>query len=567
VIDYSNADFARNSLRHVLVSLLRLNQCTPEDLRERGLRSFPDRSPQTTINVALRALRTQVAAIKGKHDQITSEKIISEAIVEACATIENERGDRDKARFETAMTLRATITRQQFPVGHGNFHAGRIKVLRSRPGSTDTIFDQSYAYDCGSENPEAFAYSIEEYRKEYAEQLEFLFVSHLHADHINGLDRLLGYEVPRIVVLPYLDLEDMASMALRDFGASRFSGLYREYVRDPVAWWHGRGVEIVIFIEPGGDDDVAPESSTPDGPTGGGDVDPGQWRYEQPMVRLAALLHKPIGSVPAGLTAATPGVVDARQLGPSPLLAGSESLFRLEWKSDVQDAWRSGDWCLVPYVHPVSDEKRSAFRGEILTHLKLTNPSPKDFQEMILSELSSSANARALVDIYGNHFQQDHNVVSMSLYSGPAASETKTNVSRARWQSKWILPKRNRVRDTSSIPSGWLGTGDSMLKQKKRRSPWRKFYSRYDASIGALNLPHHGSILNFDDEVLAWKQLKFALATTEQPKSRIAGIATTLKSVELAHKLGVVVDDKPTNTVTSQSERELEVTFRRSPSA
>jgi hypothetical protein len=105
-----------------------------------------------------------------------------------------------------------------------------------------------------------------------------------------------------------------------------------------------------------------------------------------------------------------------------------------------------------------------------------------------------------------------------------------------------------------------------MLKQNKRRSPWRKFYSRYNANIGALNLPHHGSIHNFHDEILAWDQLKLALATTEKRKARIADIEETLKSVVLAKQLGLLVDEQPTSAVTSKSERELEVTFRRSPS-
>jgi hypothetical protein len=104
-----------------------------------------------------------------------------------------------------------------------------------------------------------------------------------------------------------------------------------------------------------------------------------------------------------------------------------------------------------------------------------------------------------------------------------------------------------------------------MLKQNKRRFPWRQFYSRYNANIGALTLPHHGSIHNFHDEVLAWDQLHLALATTEKRKSRIADIETTLKSIELARKLDIIVDERPTNSVTSQSERELEVNSRSAP--
>jgi hypothetical protein len=61
--------------------------------------------------------------------------------------------------------------------------------------------------------------------------------------------------------------------------------------------------------------------------------------------------------------------------------------------------------------------------------------------------------------------------------------------------------------------------------------------------------------------VLAWSHLRLALATTEKKKSRIADIETTLKSVESAHMLSIIVDEKPANSVASRSEREFEVIF------
>jgi len=105
------------------------------------------------------------------------------------------------------------ITRCQFAVGHGGFHASSIKVLcdltgqatrdnLTKPAGLNTLLDLAYVYDCGSEHPGAFAKALKVYRETIAERLEILFVSHLHADHINGLDRLLGNKVPDISSCP-----------------------------------------------------------------------------------------------------------------------------------------------------------------------------------------------------------------------------------------------------------------------------------------------------------------------------------------------------------------------------
>jgi hypothetical protein len=568
MVNLKNADQARNSLCQVMLLLLREKKFAPEQL-ERCRLDIEKSIVRTPYNVsAFEGLKKIEKGIRDAHSEDASETIITAAIAQACSIFQTEQQILGEATSSMALAMfGASVARCQFAVGHGGFHAGRIQVLRSRfalasslsskSGDIETVFDQAYVYDCGSEHLDAFAEALQAYRKDYAEQLEVLFVSHLHADHINGLDRLLGYKIPRIVVLPYLDLEDIACIALHDFESGKFSGTYRDYIHDPVAWWRDHGVDTVIFIEPGGDDGVAPDSPLPDRPiVPGGPLAPMEWDWTQPQARLTAILQKPIGPVPSDLKPVDPAPSDpdARKLGQSALLAGPGSLFRLEWRHDPRDVWRSGDWCLVPYVHPVQDVQRAAFRAAILAHLKLSIPAPSEFRERILGELTSPKQAKALTNIYNDHFARNHNAISMSLYSGPAMPRGRPEGAQD-WHSKWNLPERYRARRNLKISSGWLSTGDSMLKQQKRRIPWRQFYSRFQASIGTLTLPHHGSIHNFDDEILAWDELHLALATTVKREARVAEIDKTLQSVKAKGKLGIVVDDQPTTSVACVSER------------
>ena len=48
-----------------------------------------------------------------------------------------------------------------------------------------------YVYDCGSKNKTALTHSVDAMLKRHP-GIDALFVSHLHDDHVNGLDQLLA---------------------------------------------------------------------------------------------------------------------------------------------------------------------------------------------------------------------------------------------------------------------------------------------------------------------------------------------------------------------------------------
>ena len=168
--------------------------------------------------------------------------------------------------------LTASVIRKQYAVGHGGFHSGRIAVRKdglqipnlllfdstNETGESATIFEKFYVYDCGSESPRSFERALRSHRLTAGDRTDILFVSHLNSDHANKIDHFMGAAAPRIVVLPYLDCEDLAALFMRELDDGTLTASIREYVSDPGEWWRRRGAETVIFVEPGKEDDQRP---------------------------------------------------------------------------------------------------------------------------------------------------------------------------------------------------------------------------------------------------------------------------------------------------------------------
>ena len=69
-----------------------------------------------------------------------------------------------------------------------------------------------FIYDCGSDNTQYLDNAIDAYHKEQSSNMgkisvEFLTISHLHRDHVNGLPKLLKFVTPKKIYLPYFDVK------------------------------------------------------------------------------------------------------------------------------------------------------------------------------------------------------------------------------------------------------------------------------------------------------------------------------------------------------------------------
>ncbi|MES0038622.1 hypothetical protein NKJ74_25725 [Mesorhizobium sp. M0046] len=456
-----------------------------------------------------------------------------------------------------AIVLRACVSRVQHAVGHGGFHTGHIQVFEPpRTGAElegyTEIKSFRYVYDCGSEHGNAFKSALNAHRLSCEGRTDILFVSHLHSDHINGIEHLQAIAPAETVVVPYLDVIERLIFILADTESGAVSTSAREYFGNPAGWWLDRGARYVIFLE--ADDGDAPRPGgpmEPDGPIddGGGDDrrDPMALpEKKKPGTRLAHHLRKPRGPVPEGLTAASEARSEAAD---GAVLAGAGSFMRLEWRYHETAQWQIGDWILLPYVHPVDKAVRSRFQRAVTKALRIRGGNEEKLAAKLIEFLCSPEKTKVLLDLYGEHFGHGHNALSMSLYSGPYCQSTRPADDDHRWH-RYGWPYEDFPHwDIGFIePVGWLGTGDSALKQKLRRDPWMNFYQPYASNVGILTLPHHGSAHNFHEEILAFDGLQMALATTVDRQNRVARMRDTLAVVQARGIHGHVVDDRRMST-------------------
>ena len=88
-------------------------------------------------------------------------------------------------------------------------------------------------------------------------------------------------------------------------------------------------------------------------------------------------------------------------------------------------------------------------------------------------------------------------------------------------------------------------------------SQWRTFFEGFDDRIAVMTLPHHGSANNFHPEILGFRALRFALATTGEARNRVSRLRETLGAVEQAGIHTRVIDDGRLSRFTVTCERSM----------
>ena len=356
------------------------------------------------------------------------------------------------------------ITRTQWPVGQGGFASG---VIESRGK------EFVYVYDCGSTNIQALRDSINALMPRGG-RIDALFISHLDADHCNGIEYLLSKYKVDSVFLPYLDNKG-ALLALAE--AVEGDGVTRnlfEMITNSVSWLGQRGVKHIYLIH------AAPEDD---------------WHYSNDIGLDGPLIRRSEDDFESGR--------DERRIplhGRGPVLNSKTedgvNSYELDYDISLAVSVGSEVWALIPFVHPVSQVRLDAFAALV----ESSGINVSQGTGGLLSILTSAEDRKTLKSAY-RKIHSDHNCVSMSLYSGPIASLPSRgwyNHLRHGRNCHWS----NFYYDSLEDQVGWLGTGDANFRGGRRVKALEARYSHVMEHVGTLMCPHHGSRRNYSSRLL-----------------------------------------------------------------
>jgi hypothetical protein len=420
--------------------------------------------------------------------------------------------------------------RRQYAVGQGYFQAGDLfedKTLRLR-----------YVVDCGALTKYASRRDarIDAYLAGVGakEPLDLLFISHAHADHLNGVERLLdgvkGLMV-KTIVLPLLNVEDRLiayARAASEDAMSADNSFYREFVVDPASSLARFNPDRIIFVEPGNRDGGAPFSRGPDDPgEGPGDSD---W----PLRGNEQLPWKFVGR---GRIRADVDATAKVEVGVASVMPDTRGMV-------CAGTGTMPAWLLAPFVDPsvkagaaLFMKSLAAARGQTVAALKKWLRGTGNVEKLLTVHVSDLKTAYAAI-------HADLNVTSMCLFSGPVPTFKPPTSGYVSEFGTWT------VSGPGKLGVAWLGTGDAALADKKRRSAFFKHFGSLLKEVLTLTLPHHGSEHNFDAALLDRIQPSFCVASADRFSSWRHPGTTVVQSVASTGRFLSVVTSNVESEVT-----------------
>ena len=325
------------------------------------------------------------------------------------------------------------VTRTQYPIGQGCFHAGHIRWMDKGSSTAD---DFHYIYDCGSSDGSAALQDAIAACRRQTSRIDALFVSHLDADHVNGIDRLLGSVSVGTVYIPYVDSVVPTLEILKADDAGAVSASLIEVHMDPRSWFGRRGVARIVRVRSslaaGPDEEPAPESELP------------------PVVHFDAKTGT--------------NVLGRRDTLPQVKTMNSGAMV-------ITNPGHSLPWALVPHVDPAPKERLRAFHREVRSVLDL-EPRQRLTAERLAGAIRDNGERKRLRKCYeqivSHGSSHEHNHVSMSLYSGPRKFDEDslwrghlTMVCSDLWPAWWPHTVPLDYLRWQRLAVGWIGAGDA----------------------------------------------------------------------------------------------------------
>jgi hypothetical protein len=194
-------------LKRLLLLIERGNLFTSELLRQ----GLDKQTPRAGTFHAIQAMGEIQAEILKLFGPVAGKQLLDEQISAICGLIDRNNVLRQEASVNTKLlpTTPIAVVCQE-PVGHGGFHTGTL-------GLNEPLF--RWVYDCGSwTKRSALQRQVDDFVRRCGQtndretDVDLLFISHFHADHISGIATLIGEPANirlrvHTAVIPYISPE------------------------------------------------------------------------------------------------------------------------------------------------------------------------------------------------------------------------------------------------------------------------------------------------------------------------------------------------------------------------
>lgn len=398
---------------------------------------------------------------------------------------------------------RIKVVTRQIAVGQGGLMCSKIQGVS--PAGTVAHF--RFAFDCGSVNREHLRQGMDVLD---LDKIDILFISHLDADHVNGIDLLLDRADVEMVVLPCLDPLSLTAIVCNGLNENGMPRAFQNFLLNPVGWFAERGVKRVMFVSR----DAGGDGTLPYPADGPGPLDRGRL-FEQaghpPGASTLRIAVESQGGAPTPVKTAF-GTLEAQTLS-------AAAAFEIDLGLQGDKTGKSLTWLLVPYYHQFPLDRTESFLSVVRKLMKIPPGealATAAFSKRLLDMLSNEKSRNTLKNAY-SLLSLDHNKTSLSLYSGPptqsCADWSTDNRDWLRWSwhslpERFVLPP---FRGFNDLP-GWMSTGDADLGSKGTREGWLKRFGPLLDTVGVFLLPHHGSNASLHRDVIERMQHAIGVA-------------------------------------------------------
>lgn len=401
-----------------------------------------------------------------------------------------------------------TVERTQHPIGQGGFHSVHLHTDGER---------FSVIFDCGGGTAGHRDQLVKDMVSSAVVEYDWLVISHLDADHINGLRQLEKYGITfSNVFLPHVDLpQSMFLMLLKALATEgRVSGESLDTLLIAAQLHAGVFGRARIVVS--------------------GDQEGGEPPDEEGVVQDDANVDRPASAL---LESATRKSLD-RQRAASRFPDGTSVYLQdADWKF----RFYSREWAFPDPIKKVWDLPVLTTLRQAMSQLFVSGTNTeKNFTAAIKAALHETVTAlvanKILSGFSPKHARisrritvnsllkllyktlpdlHDYNGASLCMYSGPANVPSKC--ARQYYVRQHNLATVDQARAGLTRTVGWMGMGDANLKDDKELEAFAHHFRTQLPLVSTLMLPHHGSRHNYGKNLTQLHGLLSALPVSPVP--------------------------------------------------